>query len=238
MWRQTVVLILLVGLGSGVGAPVLADSSQVATEASEAMSLSPNLKNGLVVYEVCAACHGSEGWGNADGTYPQIAGQHPKVLIKQLADIRALNRDNPAMYPFSVPEAIGGAQAVADATAYIANLPMDPDHGTGPWSEGTYEYNQGEKLYQARCAHCHGLNGEGSDASLFPRIQGQHFEYMLRQFEWIRDGKRRNANPAMVEQAKGFNDRESQMVINYVTHLPVPKEDSALSPNWKNPDLD
>lgn len=240
MRRRSVLLILLVGLAQGLSASVLASSSQAEAfaETREAMSLSPDPENGLVVYEVCAACHGPEGWGNAKGTYAQIAGQHPKVLIKQLADIRALNRDNPAMYPFSVPEAIGGTQAIADVTAYIAKLPMNPNHGKGPWAERTFEYRQGEKLYKVQCAPCHGENGEGKDASHFPRIQGQHYEYMLRQFEWIRDGKRRNANPAMAAQVKGFSDRESRMVINYVTRMPVPKEDLAPSPRWKNPDFD
>ena len=37
----------------------------------------------------------------ADGTFPQLAGQHTTVLIKQMADIRAGERDNPTMYPFA-----------------------------------------------------------------------------------------------------------------------------------------
>ncbi len=61
---------------------------------------------------------------------------------------------------------------------------------------------------------------------------------MLRQFEWIRDGKRRNANPDMVKQIKGFSDKDMQMVINYTArHLP-PKEDMAPSKDYQNPDYD
>ena len=45
---------------------------------------------------------------------------------------------------------------------------------------------------------------------------------MLRQFEWIRDGKRRNANPDMVKQIKEFSDDDDmKMVINYTSrHMP------------------
>jgi len=80
-------------------------------EQSVAMTLTPDRENGIEVYEVCSACHLLEGWGMKNGTFPQLAGQHKNVLIKQLADIRALNRDNPTMYPFALPESIGDEQA-------------------------------------------------------------------------------------------------------------------------------
>ena len=85
---------------------------------------------------------------------------------------------------------------------------------------------------------CHGDNGEGKPKRFYPKIHGQHYNYMLRQFEWIRDGKRRNANPDMVEQIKNFTDKDMQMVINYVSRAPVPKEDLAPSKDWINPDFD
>ena len=47
-------------------------------------------------------------------------------MIKQLADIRAGNRDNPTMYPFALPESIGDAQALAD----VVGGDWEPyDHG-------------------------------------------------------------------------------------------------------------
>ena len=100
-----------------------------------AMGLKGDAKNGRDVYEVCAACHMPEGWGLPDGTFPQLAGQHRTVLIKQLADIRAQNRDNPTMYPFALPSQIGGAQAVADVVEYMATLPMSPENGVGPGTD-------------------------------------------------------------------------------------------------------
>jgi cytochrome c553 len=59
---------------------------------------------------------------------------------------------------------------------------------------------------------------------------------MLRQFEWIRDGKRRNANPEMVDQIKRFTDKDMQMVINWVSRIPVNPKDLAPSVNYRNPD--
>ncbi len=203
-------------------------------EREEAMDLEPDLENGLDVYEVCAACHLPEGWGTQDGTFPMLAGQHRNVLIKQLADIREGNRDNPTMYPFALPRSIGGAQSLADVTSYMAKLLMNPGNGVGA---GT-DLALGEQLYKDNCVKCHGERGEGDGKQYFPRIQAQHYEYMLRQFKWIRDGKRRNANPDMIKQIKGFSDRDMMAVIDYVSRLRPPKADLAPSADWKNPDYD
>lgn len=207
-------------------------------EQEDALKLEPDLENGMEVYEVCSACHLPEGWGMPEGTFPQLAGQHRGVMIKQLADIRAQNRDNPTMYPFALPESIGDAQALADVVAYIEKLPMNPAYGKGPWGPDSEEFAKGEKLYKDNCVRCHGETGLGDIEKFYPRINGQHYNYMLRQFEWIRDGKRRNANPEMVDQIKIFSDDDMKMVINYVTQVPVPKEDLAESSDWQNPDFD
>jgi len=207
-------------------------------EQEEALHLTPDPENGRDVYEVCSACHLPEGWGTEDGTFPQLAGQHRSVLIKQLSDIRARNRDNPTMYPFALPESIGDAQALADVVEYIEKLPMNPANGKGAWEEGTPEFEKGKQLFKDNCVRCHGEIGMGMVDKFYPRINGQHYNYMVRQFEWIRDGKRRNANPEMVKQIKEFSDDDMKQVINYVSRIPVPKGQLAPSADWKNPDFD
>jgi len=207
-------------------------------EQEEALSLTPDLENGMDVYEVCSACHLPEGWGLEDGTFPALAGQHAGVMIKQLSDIRAQNRDNPTMYPFALERSIGGSQALADVVAYIEKLPMNPEPGRGPWGPGTPEYESGKALYDKNCVECHGETGLGIAEKFYPRINGQHYKYMIRQFEWIRDGKRRNANPDMVKQIESFSDADMKHVINYVSWVAIPKEDQAPSKDWLNPDFE
>jgi len=219
-------------LAYGTDSPV--EWNKSGGEKDAAMTLVPNLENGLDVFEVCSACHLPEGWGTKDGTFPQLAGQHRNVLIKQLADIRALNRDNPTMYPFALPEAIGDAQAIADVTAYIEKLKMNPENGIGPGKN----LAAGKTLYKNNCVRCHGDNGEGNADKFYPKIQSQHYNYMLRQFEWIRDGKRRNANPDMVEQIKNFSNEDMVNVIDYVSRIKGPIEMYAPSIDWQNPDFD
>ena len=166
------------------------------------------------------------------GTVPQIAGQHQRVIIKQLADIRAGNRVNPLMLPHASAQAIGGAQAVADVAGYVAALKMTTDNGKGSGRD----LELGKRLYQENCARCHGENGEGNGEKFVPRIQAQHYKYMLRQFRAIRDGKRRNANPEMAEQIQGFKEKDAEAVLDYVSRL-EPPADMRAPPGWKNPDF-
>jgi cytochrome c553 len=203
-------------------------------EQDEALHLKGNAENGRDVYEVCAACHLPEGWGLDDGTFPQLAGQHHNVIVKQLADIRAGNRDNPTMYPFALPSQIGGAQALADVVAYMAKLPMTPKNGVGPGND----LEHGKKLYEENCVRCHGANGEGDNDKYYPRVHGQHYNYIVRQFSEIKSGKRRNANPDMVEQVKNFSERDVLAVSDYTSRIKPPKELLAESIDWKNPDFE
>ena len=201
-------------------------------EEDEALHLKPDVKNGKDVFEVCSACHQPEGWGLTDGTFPQLAGQHPRVIIKQLADIRALNRDNATMYPFALPSQIGGPQAIADVAAYIQGLKMNPEPGHG---EGK-DLELGKKLYADNCTRCHGPDGAGDNEKFYPRLQGQHYAYLIRQYEWIKAGKRRNANPDMVKQIQGFSERDTKAVLDYVSRLKPPANLTAPK-GWKNPDF-
>lgn len=203
-------------------------------EQDEALHLQGNAENGRDVYEVCAACHLPEGWGLDDGTFPQLAGQHHNVIVKQLADIRAGNRDNPTMYPFALPSQIGGPQALADVVAYLAKLPMTPRNGVGPGSD----LEHGKKLYEENCVRCHGATGEGDNDKYYPRVHGQHYNYIVRQFSEIKNGKRRNANPDMVEQVKNFSERDVLAVSDYTSRLKPPKGLLAESSDWKNPDFE
>ena len=201
-------------------------------EYEQALALTPDLENGKALYAKCAVCHDPEGWGRKSGNYPQIAGQLPNVIIKQLADIRAGNRGNPMMYPFASGRVLQSAQDIADVSAYVSQLPMTADNGKGSTSRA----RRGKDLYFKYCTDCHGEHGEGDNEEHIPMIQGQHYEYLVRQFNWIRIGRRMNADDDMVEQIQNFHSGEMYDVLSYVSHLFPPAEKLAPG-SWANPDF-
>jgi cytochrome c553 len=186
-------------------------------EKVEALDKVGDVGNGADAYEVCSACHLPSGAGRPDGTFPQLAGQHRTVLIKQIADIREGRRDNPIMYPFA--KTLVDPQELADVAAYIQTLPIPHDNGRGP---GT-DLERGKTLYARDCVKCHGAHGEGSLENFYPVLAGQHYKYMLRQITDIRDGRRRNANPDMVKLVKGYSDAELDAVVDYMSRLEWPE---------------
>lgn len=199
----------------------------------QALQATPDLARGKALFFNCAVCHSPEGWGSPSGSYPQIAGQHQSVILKQLDDIRLGNRDTPTMIPFTAPLFAMGPQALADLSGYIQRLPMNPRNTTG--AGGNLE--RGGELYAKLCAKCHGNTGEGNAAEFQPRIHGQHVQYLLRQLEWIKTGKRRNADRIMTQQIMDLAPEELMAIADYVSRQTPGKERLADHPEWKNPDF-
>ncbi|MBI4755842.1 MAG: c-type cytochrome [Betaproteobacteria bacterium] len=189
-------------------------------EKIEALKLKGDVKQGKEDYEVCGGCHLPSGAGRPDGTFPQLAGQHSTVLIKQMADIRGGLRDNPTMYPFA--KELTDPQALANASAYINSLCIPADHGKYEGADAGKQVADGKVMYEKECVECHGKNGEGDKEKFYPVIAGQHYKYLLRQMTEIRDGKRRNANPDMVKIIKKYNDAQLVAISAYQSSLTMP----------------
>ena len=226
MSRYTLMISLCLLLFSG---SLMAGTPQ---EYNQAINLNGDPENGKRLYKVCIVCHGPEGWGTVSGSYPQIAGQLPSVIIKQLADFRAGNRDNPMMRPFTTKTILSDAQAIADIAAYISKLPMTPYNGKG----SSFDIAAGREIYKKECAECHGDHGEGNVEDHIPLVQGQHFNYLIRQFDWIRIGRRKNADEKMVKQIKNFRPIQVHQVMDYISQLQPPKQKLAQD-GWTNPDF-
>jgi cytochrome c553 len=190
-------------------------------EKMEALHLTGDAVEGEDAYEVCSACHLPSGAGRPDGTFPQLAGQHSTVLIKQIADIRAGLRDNPIMYPFAIT--LTDPQELANVSAYIETLEIPTNNGRGDGDD----LENGKKLYDEHCVVCHGKQGEGEAAKFYPVLAGQHYKYMLRQIQDIAEGRRRNANPDMVKIVKTFSEAQQKAVVDYMSRLEWPHRQNA-----------
>jgi len=189
-------------------------------EKIEALHKKGDVKNGKEAYEICGACHLPSGAGRPDGTFPQLAGQHSTVLIKQMADIREGLRDNPTMYPFA--KTLTDPQELADVSAYINGLCIPVDHGKYEGKDAAIQVAQGKDLYMKECKDCHGVNGDGNKEKFYPVIAGQHYKYLLRQMTDIRDGKRRNANPDMVKIIKKYSNDQLVAISAFQASMSMP----------------
>lgn len=198
-------------------------------EKIEALKLTGHVRAGRESYEMCSACHLPSGAGRPDGSIPQLAGQHATVIIKQIADIRAGLRDNPVMYRYAMT--LSDPQELADVAAYIQTLCIPLDHGKGSGDAALLA--KGKNLYVEECSSCHGSNGEGDARKFYPVLAGQHYKYLLRQVTAIRDGKRRNADPDMVEVVKKYGDRDLDAVVEYMASLTMPGAMCKAGPAYK-----
>jgi cytochrome c553 len=171
---------------------------------------------GEITFEICQGCHRTHALGRPDGSYPRLAGQHITVLIKQMTDVRAGRRRNDVMLPF-IDKHVASPQDIADIAAYLTKLPSPPNNGRGPGSD----LARGQKIYEADCVSCHGQGGQGDAAQFYPRLNGQHYKYMLHEMIQIRNGMRGNSNPRMVEVVKTLNDADLEAAADYLSRLPT-----------------
>src|SRR5690606_13785060 len=85
-----------------------------------APAMAGDVAAGKALTEACAACHGADG-NSVAGTFPKLAGQGEKYLLKQLRDLKSGER--------KVPEMTGQLDnlddtALANIAAYYASNTM------------------------------------------------------------------------------------------------------------------
>lgn len=157
-------------------------------EFSEALRAKPSLEHGAELFRNCAACHGSSGNGSPDGSTPRIAGQHFRVLVRQLVDYRHETRWDIRMEHYAGRSLLADSQSIADVAAHVALLARDAPRNVG---DGKL-VRHGRAVYAKSCAECHGPVGEGDNLAMNPRLAGQHYEYLVRQIYDGVDGRRPN----------------------------------------------
>jgi len=172
-------------------------------------------KAGEAKSAACLACHGPMG-NSVVPMWPKIAGQGPEYLHKQLMDFKANNRVNEQMSPMAMPLS---DQDVADLAAYFAAQQQSPG------APGTDTAGLGERIYRAgnadsgvpACTGCHGPQGMGLGLAKFPRVSGQHAQYVEQTLKHFRDGTRKNdANGMMRGVAARMTDQEIAAVSQYL----------------------
>jgi cytochrome c553 len=178
----------------------------------------PDLNAGAAKYvaATCASCHNADG-NSAIPANAKLAGQHPEYILAQLQAFKSGKRANPVM---------GGM---------VAGLSDDDMRNIAYWTasqkpKAGFAKNKdlvamGEKIYKGgiadrqvpACAGCHSPTGAGIP-SQYPRLAGQHAEYVANQLTGFRDGTRKN-NASMTQVTAKLNDKEIKALADYVAGL-------------------
>lgn len=167
----------------------------------------------------CSACHGPGG-NSTNPEWPRLAGQSEAYTVSQLKAFKDGSRANPLM---AGQVANLSEQDMKDIAAYFYN--QEPLTGAAnpelaEAGETVYRAGNAESGVPA-CMGCHGPAGEGNAAAAYPRLAGQHADYVAAQLRIYRDGERKGTAKAkmMSDVAAKLTDEEIAAVASYLSGL-------------------
>ncbi|MGO8857389.1 MAG: c-type cytochrome [Steroidobacteraceae bacterium] len=170
----------------------------------------------MLVSNACSKCHGATGV-SISPLFPILAAQQAAYIDTELKLFRQRARSDPHARAFMWGIARGLTDDQIDGVAqYFSSQP--PVRGTASRNPALAE--RGKALFEngvpARevpaCNICHGANAEG--LGTFPRLAGQHRDYLVTQLQQFR-GQLRESE-IMQPIAKNITDDEIAAVAEYV----------------------
>ncbi|MDT8427993.1 MAG: cytochrome c oxidase subunit II [Pseudomonadales bacterium] len=202
----------------------LADQPTFAETSAMALARS-DVNAGATLYATCASCHGAQGQGNPALNAPKLNGLQPWYISRQLKyyqeGIRGANPDD-TYGQMMAPMAgmLADDTAINNVAAYIASLPE-----TAPTTSITGDAGNGQRIYNANCAACHGRDGSGSWATDAPSLIAMEDWYMAVQLNNFKAGIRGNHRDddygeQMVSMATAMrNQQQLEDVLSYINSL-------------------
>lgn len=189
----------------------------MATTATTAVRADDAAKAASIASEVCGGCHGADG-NSLVPAFPKLAGQQQVYLLRELKDYKSGKRVSEIMVPLVANLSDDDLSQLA---AYYAKQKPTAGKVNTPslLSLGKELYLQGNsKTDVPSCDGCHEENGSGGGK--FPRVAGQHTEYVLDQFRLYATGKRTNGARVMQAVASRMSEEEARAVIEYMASMP------------------
>jgi len=172
-----------------------------------------NAEAGKDLTAVCAGCHGVDG-NSAIGTFPKLAGQGERYLLKQLVDIKSNKR---VVIEMTGLLAAYDDQQMADIAAYFSSQTIQIGQAKADLVD------LGEALYKAgnastgvpACIGCHAADGKGNSVGGFPALSGQHADYIATSLKKFQTGYRADAPSAEAR----MNDGDAKMMRSIAFNL-------------------
>lgn len=205
-------------------AMVLLTGAAISAQAETAPAKGDAAQAQTIANQVCAACHAADGNSIAPAN-PKLAGQPAEYITKQLQNFKGALKDpnkegvrkSPVM---TAMVANLSDQDMLNLGAYYAAKTSKSGTAKAPYVAGQKVYRGGDTVTGVpACAACHGPTGAGIPAQ-YPRLGGQHADYILAQLKAFRSGERANdAGKVMRTIANKMSDQEMQAVANYASGL-------------------
>jgi cytochrome c553 len=171
--------------------------------------------------QTCASCHGPGG-SSISPAFPKIAGQRAEYLESQLKAFRDHTRADPMAQAFMW----GMTSQLSDSTiknlaAFYAKQKPAPGKAGDPKliekGRAIYEAGAGADKAEA-CVTCHGPGAEGN--AIFPRLAGQHAEYLVKQLVLFKSSLREGSNAALMHNVTtNMSFDQMQAVAAYLASL-------------------
>jgi cytochrome c553 len=206
-------------------APAAAPAVAAAAPAAEPAKVNPSVPASGKTIEskvaMCFGCHNIRGYqASFPEVYrvPMIAGQSAKYIAAALKAYQAGDRKHPTM------RAIAGSLSEQDindiAGYYEARGKGDGQASEKPSREPNTQV--AALLQKAACASCHGANFSKPIDPSYPRIAGQHPDYLfvaLKQYKTENNPAVGRNNGIMGAIAKQFSNAELKVLAQYVGSL-------------------
>lgn len=170
-----------------------------------------------IVAGACAACHGLDG-NSTVPTFPKLAGRHPDHVARELQEFVSKKRKSHVMEP--IAEQLDPADFKVIGEYFAAQKPTsEPVRDAKAAEIGKKLYMDGdEERGVPACAGCHVFDGTGNKR--FPRLAGQHREYLIAEMvKYQQDIRNSVATRLMREVTKRLTDDEIKAVAEYLTGL-------------------
>ena len=179
-------------------------------------------KAGAGKVAMCIGCHGISGYqANFPEVYkvPKISGQTEKYLAAALEAYRKGDRKHPSM------RAIAGSltdQDIADVAAYYAHDGVSEGGAAELPAPPAAKADVAALLQKGACVSCHGDNFAKPIDPSYPKIAGQHADYLfvaLKSYKVEKNANVGRGNAIMGGVAKQFTNAELKALANYVSSL-------------------
>lgn len=170
-----------------------------------------------IVTTVCIACHTEDG-NSAVPMFPKIAGLQEAYIAKQLQDFMSGKRKSDIMGPIVAQLKPEDVQPLA---AYFSKQKMKAGESDDKALAGIGKvifHDGNEETGVPACLGCH--QPQGSGFGIYPRIGGQHIDYVKQQLKSFASGERSNdMSRFMRTTAKRLSEEEINAVAQYLVGL-------------------